>query len=74
MVNNQANQVYTEANDAEDVPDSSNEFITDFINPEEKNNDLGFDKDECIDLTMNLCYWMYENNFTCSKLSLIREK
>jgi len=68
------NKVYTEIKDAEDVPDSSNEFITDFINPEEKNNDLGFNKEECIDLTQNLCYWMYENNYTCSKLSLIREK
>ena len=65
------NKVYTEIKDAEDVPDSSNEFITDFINPEEKNNDLGFNKEECIDLTQNLCHWMYENNYTCSKLSLI---
>ena len=31
-------------------------------------------KDECIDLTQNLCFWMYENNFTCSKLSLIRNE
>ena len=65
------NKIYTEIKDAEDVPDSSNEFITDFINPEEKNNDLGFNKEECIDLTQNLCHWMYENNYTCSKLSLI---
>ena len=67
-------QNYTEYNDAEDVPDSSNEFITDFIDPEGKNEDLGYSKDECIDLTQNLCHWMYENNFTCSKLSLINEK
>ena len=67
-------QDYTEYNDAEDVPDSSNEFITDFIDPEGKNEDLGYSKDECIDLTQNLCHWMYENNFTCSKLSLINEK
>ena len=65
---------YTENNDAEDVPDSSNEFITDFIDPEGKNDDLGYNRDECIDLTQNLCHWMYENNFTCSKLSLINEK
>ena len=64
---------YTEFNDAEDVPDSSNEFITDFLDPEGKNEDLGYTKEECIDLTQNLCYWMYENNFTCSKLSLINE-
>lgn len=68
------NKAYTEIYTAEDVPDSSNEFITDFLNPEEKNDDLGFSKEEAIDLTQNLCYWMYENNFTCSKLSLIRDK
>lgn len=72
--NNEKNKDYTEFNDAEDVPDSSNEFITDFLDPEGKNDDLGYSKEECIDLTQNLCFWMYENNFTCSKLSLINDK
>ena len=62
---------FTEINNAEDVPDSSNEFITDFLDPDTKGADFGFSKEEAIDLTQNLCYWMYENNFTCSKLSLI---
>lgn len=62
---------FTEINDAEDVPDSSNEFITDFLDPEGRDNDFGITKEEAIDLTQNLCYWMYDNNFTCSKLSLI---
>ena len=62
---------YTTKNDAEDVPDCSNEFITDFLHPEGSENNFGFSKEESIDLTQNLCYWMYENNFTCSKLSLI---
>ena len=62
---------FTEVNDAEDVPDSSNEFITDFLSPDDKNEDFGFSKEESIDLTQNLCFWMYDNNFTCSKLSLI---
>ena len=65
---------FTECNDAEDVPDSSNEFITEFLDPEGKHEDLGYNKEECIDLTQNLCFWMYENNFTCSKLSLIRNE
>ena len=65
---------YTEVTDAEDVPDSSNEFITDFLHPEGNENDFGFTKDESIDLTQNLCYWMYENNFTCSKLSIINNE
>ena len=69
--NNGIEKEFTEVNDAEDVPDSSNEFITDFLAPDEKNEDFGFSKEELIDLTQNLCFWMYDNNFTCSKLSLI---
>ena len=65
---------YTKIKDAEDVPDCSNEFITDFMHPEGNEVDFGFTKDESIDLTQNLCYWMYENNFTCSKLSLINNE
>ena len=71
---NEQNKEYTECNDAEDVPDSSNEFITEFLDPEGRNQDFGYSKEECIDLTQNLCFWMYENNFTCSKLSLIRNE
>ena len=62
---------YTETNKAEDVPNWSNEFITDFLDPDSKNEDFGFSKEESIDLTQNLCFWMYDNNFTTSKLSLI---
>ena len=61
---------YTKRNSAEDVPDLSNEFINEFLEPE-KSEVFGFSKDEAIDLTQNFCHWMYENNFTCSKLSLI---
>ena len=71
---NGKNKDYTEYNDAEDIPNSSNEFISDFLDPEGKNDDLGYTKEECIELTQNLCYWMYDNNFTCSKLSLINEE
>ncbi len=68
--NNLDNKEYTEINDAEDLPDSANEFINVFLNPEEKEADFGFTMDESVDLTLNLCYWMYENNYTCSKLIL----
>ena len=65
------NQEYTVVTEAEDVPEKSNEFITDFLFPEEEEKSFGFDKEECIDLTRNLCNWMYMHNFTCSKLFLI---
>ena len=60
---------YTEVNNAEDVPDVSNEFITEFLDPDTNSFDIS--KEEAIDLTQNFCHWLYENNFTCSKLSLI---
>ena len=60
---------YSEANNAEDAPDISNDFVTDFI---EKDQDLfDFSKDDAIDMTQNFCQWLYDNNYTCSKLSLI---
>jgi hypothetical protein len=63
------NSEYTEENCAEDAPDISNEFVTEYLE-----NDIafyGFQKEEVIDITQNFCQWLYDNNFTCSKLSLI---
>ena len=68
----ETNKKYTEVNNAEDVPDTSNEFITEFLDPETNQDDFGFSKEESINLTQNLCHWMYEKNYTCSKLSLIQ--
>jgi len=62
---------FSQTKEAEDVPESSNEFITDFLFPNDQDYGLGFTKDEAIDLTRNLCNWMYINNFTCSKLFLL---
>ena len=66
------NEEFTTCNNAEDIPDLSNDFILEFINPDDNYNDFGFSRDDCIDLIQNLCYWMYNNNFTCSKLSIIQ--
>jgi hypothetical protein len=60
---------FCEVTNAEDVPDVSNEFITEFLDPD--TNIFDICKEEAIDLTQNFCHWLYENNFTCSKLSLI---
>lgn len=70
MYKSKVNEVkdYTEIMTAEDVPDISNEFITEFLEPEQTFN---INKEEAIDLTQNFCHWLYENNYTCSKLSLI---
>ena len=63
------NENYSNNHNAEDVPDLSNEFINDFLEPENKYFD--FDKEESINLTQNICNWMYENNFTSTELSRI---
>lgn len=60
---------YTEENNAEDAPDISNEFVTEYLEADKEF--FGFNKDEVIDITQNFCQWLYDNNYTCSKLSLI---
>ncbi len=37
---------FTIVREAEDVPEKSNEFITDFLFPKEQEKSFGFDKDE----------------------------
>ena len=60
---------YSSTHNAEDAPDVSNEFITEFLDCE--NNTFDFDKNTAIELTQNFCQWMYDSNYTCSKLTLI---
>lgn len=60
---------YSELMTAEDVPDISNEFVTEYLCTDACQFD--FQRDEAIDFTQNFCQWLYDNNYTCSKLSLI---
>jgi len=60
---------YTQEYVPEDAPDISNEFVTEFL--ESDSSFFDFQKDEVIDITQNFCQWLYDNNYTCSKLSLI---
>jgi hypothetical protein len=60
---------YVECNNSEDVPDISNIFIMDYLETDTQGFD--FTREEAIDLTQNFCQWLYDNNFTCSKLSLL---
>ena len=55
-------------NNADNVPDICNEFITDFM---EGYDYFGLDTMELIDIIQHLCNWLYENKFTTSKLSLV---
>jgi hypothetical protein len=65
-------QEYSELFSAEDAPDISNQFVTDYLGTDRLAMD--FTREEAIDLTQNLCQWLYDNNYTCSKLSLINTR
>jgi len=60
---------YSSTENAEEAPEVSNEFITEYLDIE--NMLFGFDKEEAIELTQNFCQWMYDNNYTCSKLTQV---
>jgi hypothetical protein len=62
---------YSEISSAEDAPDISNEFVTEFLDTDSNIFNIG--KEDAIDLNQNFCQWMYDNNYTCSKLSLITQ-
>lgn len=59
---------FTQTNNAETVPDTCNEFIIDFMEP---NDYYGLDTNELIEAIQHLCYWLYVNNFTTSRLTLL---
>lgn len=59
---------YCFQNNAEMIPDISNEFVTIFL---DDNPCLHLERCDAIDLTWNLCSWLYSNGHTCSWLSVI---
>lgn len=56
-------------NNTEHAPEICNEFVTVFM--ERKRNQVEIPKPDQIDLTINVCHWLFENQFTCSKLTMI---
>lgn len=65
---NSEQEEFTSINTAENSPDSTNEFILDFMGLDEPK--LGYHKDESIQLTQNLCRWMFDHKYTYSKLTI----
>lgn len=59
---------YTTKQSAEIVPDMCNLFISEFM---EKNDFYGLDINELIELIQHFCHWLWLNNYTSSRLSLI---
>jgi len=59
---------YMQVHTAEAAPDTCNEFITEFMEP---NDYFGLDTSELIEIIQHLCYWLYANNYTTSRLTLL---
>ena len=66
--NDNTGEEFSSKNNADNVPDMCNEFITDFM---EGYDYFGLDTMELIDIIQHLCNWLYESKFTTSKLSLV---
>jgi hypothetical protein len=56
-------------NTAEHAPEICNDFVTMYM--DQNRHLMEISKPDQIDLTINLCHWLFENQFTCSKLSMI---
>lgn len=69
MKNDVANKQFCMVNNAEHAPEICNEFVTVYM--EYKKSIIDIAKHDQIDLTINLCHWLFQCQFTCSKLTMI---
>jgi hypothetical protein len=60
-------EVYSAVNGAEKLPEIANEFVLLFA----KEHELGLSYNEAIDITLNMCEWMYTKGHTKTKVALI---
>lgn len=59
---------HTQIANAEQVPDTCNEFITEFMDP---NDYYGLETSELIEAIQHLCFWLYFSHYTTSRLTLL---
>jgi len=60
---------YAVINSAEHAPEICNEFVTIFM---QDRRALTIEKNQMIDLTRNLCNWLFQEGFTTSKVTMIK--
>ena len=63
-----SNFVYSIKDGASKLPEYCNDFVTEFL---ESKRYLGLELNETIDLIQHFCYWLHENKYTKSILSLL---
>lgn len=66
---NKEDNEYCLANNAELVPDISNDFVTIYL----ESHKTGLKRIDSIEMTQNFCCWLYTKGYTNSKLTLIKE-
>lgn len=59
---------YTKNTSAEHVPDMCNDFVSEFM---EGNDYFGLEVSELIETIQHCCHWLWENNYTSSRLTLV---
>lgn len=59
---------YSQKNGAEGIPESCNDFFTEFMQP---NNYFGLNEEESIELAQHFCFWLYSKKYTHSYLTLL---
>ena len=64
------NAEYSMVNNAEQLPDVSNEFMTNYL----PKSGLGLCFEEAKGFVLNLNYWLFHNRYTCSTISLVEGK
>ena len=69
LKNDIANKQFCLVNNAEHAPEICNEFVTVYM--EYKKSIIDIPKHDQIDLTINFCHWLFQCQFTCSKLTMI---
>ena len=63
---------YTEVNNSDQVPDLCNEFITDFMeNADYFGLNSDDNKNELIEIIQHFCFWLFDNGYTSSRLTLL---
>ena len=60
-------KIFCNINNAEHVPEASNDFIRIFL-PKEFDN---FDRNLAVQLTRHMCHWLYQHKYTHSRVTLM---
>ena len=67
---NENNKEFTTYSNTENFPEKCNYFFTDYLESKNYCKFTENEKDELIEIIQHFCFWLYQNNYTKSKLTL----